>query len=180
MFFKKRKPSVTIDLPYEVRGKEGIFAAPVNSISLDNSFSGSVLCLQDNPQNISDLIKIKSIHLQVKIGGVNTSYGMIIFLLFIFWDIKNENDKFTYEVLLNPADIKSYEQYILLDAQKEWKVLVVQGTEVLEIFNFDNVYNVGESINKIIESGIKYPCLNFIKAKEEYFKNYTIDDLIGQ
>lgn len=178
MFRNKRKRLIAIDLPNELRGKEGICAIPVNSISLDESFSGTVLCLQDNQQNISDLVRIKNLHLQVKVGGAKTSYGMVIFLLLIFWDIRNENDKFTYEVLLNPTDVNSYEQYILLDKQKEWKVLVVAGTEVLEIFNFQNIYNIGEYIYKIVKSGEKYPCLSFTKTKEEYFKEYTIDDLL--
>lgn len=178
MFFKKEKKLITIDLPQELVGKDGIFAIPVNSISLDASFSGSVLCVQDNPKNISDLGKIKNLHLQVKAGGVNTSYGMIMFLLFRFWDIKKEKDKFIYEVLVNPNDIESYEQYLIIDKQKEWKVLMVDGKHVLNTYTFKNIYNIREAIKKAVASSKDNPCLNFSEAKNEYFRDYSIEELI--
>lgn len=178
MFFRKKKSFYTIDLPSVLKGKNGIFAAPVNILSLDELFSGYVLCVQDDPQNIIDLSKIKTINMQVKVGGANTSHGLIIFILFIFSDIRNENDKFTYEVLLNPNDSNSYEHYLMLHQQKEWRVLIIQDNEVLVSYQLRNTYNIGTAIEKAIQTGKQYPCLDFMAAKNEYFRDYNIEDLI--
>jgi hypothetical protein len=96
MLFKKKKPLMTIDLLSELRGVEGIFAAPISTISLETSYTKTVLCLQDNKVNIHNLAKIENIHLQVKVSGIETPYGMLIILLFRFWNVENEDDKFSY------------------------------------------------------------------------------------
>jgi hypothetical protein len=94
----------------------------------------------------------------VKVGDVNTSYGLIIFLLFVFLDIKKDNDKFTYEVLLNPNYAKSYEQYFVLDAQKEWNVLLVSDDEVVNTY-FKFVINQLKYLLVIVKK-FKYICCN--------------------
>ncbi len=168
---------ITIRIPDELKGKHGIFALPVNTVSLDKSYSGVVLCLQDDNRNITDISKIKNLHLNIKVGGVNTEYGLIIFLLFMFWDVGNEYDKFVYEVILNPSDINSFREYMILDSQDEWNVLTIQGESVLNVFQFENVYGIGESIKKLVDNGVLNPCKNFKLAKEEYFK-YDIEELM--
>ena len=178
MIFKRKKKGITIDLPPELRGKAGIFASPAYTIQLNESLSDSVLCVQDEIDNITDLSKIKNPYLKVKCGAANTSYGIIIFLLFMFLDITRKDDKFTYEVLLNPSDYESYKEYIRLDMQQQWKVLIVHDNQVLNIFEFKNIYNIGESIEKAIVLSQQKPCWDFASAKSEYFKNYGIENLI--
>lgn len=178
MFFKKKKKLDTIDLPDMLKGMAGIFAAPVTVLSLDDSFSGTVLCLQDEPKNISDLSRINNLHMEVKVIGVNTSCGRIIVLLFVLWDIRRQDDKFAYEVLLNPSDKESYVQYIVLDSQMEWQVLLIEGKNILNSYQFKNVFHIGEPIKRIIASAIDHPCLNFMGAKQEYFEQYSIDEFI--
>ncbi len=178
MFNKKVKIITDINLPDIIKGLTGIFAVPVNILSPGIGLSETVLCLQDNQKNIFDLEKIKNPHLHVKVGGVHTPYGAIIFMLFIFWDIRNENDKFTYEVLLNPSDINSYGEYIKLDTEHEWKVLITFNNKVLNIFKFKNIYKIGNSIKDAISINDKSPCVDFKSAKKFYFDNYDISDLI--
>lgn len=178
MFFRKKRNFDTIDLPFELRGQKGIFAAPINSISLNKSFSGTVLCIQDEAQNIKDLSKIKKAFLQVKVGAVHTSHGMVVFILFIFWDTDNENDKFTYEVLINPSDISSFEQYLIIDEQLDWKVLVIHDNDVFNTFKFKNIYKIGGALENAIDNCKKFRCDNFEKAKEDYFRKYDVDELI--
>lgn len=170
------KPLTTINLPLELRGRQGIAAVPVSLTSAENAFSGTVLCLQDNPQNTTDLEAIADLQLQVKVGGVDTACGMIVFLLFVLWDEARADDKFIYEVLLDPTDPASYEQYAILDDQEEWKLLVVEGSQVVKMCQFKNVYHM--TIRKVAEYAAQSPCLDFDKAKEEYFRDYTISGLM--
>ena len=182
MFFKSKKANKrqiqTIDLPVNLQGKSGIFAAPVKVLLEDDSFSDTVLCIQDNPQNIVDLSKLENLYMSVKSGAINTTYGVIGFLLFVIWDVKKENDKFTYEVLVNPSDFSSYKEYLSLDKQKSWDILIVQGNTVLNTFDFRNIYDIGESIEKTIGASENFPCIDFNAAKQEYFNLYTIEELL--
>ncbi|MBU7007161.1 hypothetical protein [Phosphitispora fastidiosa] len=41
-----------------------------------------------------------------------------------------------------------------LDAQKDWIVFVVAGTEVAKTFEFKNVYNISEFIHNIVKSEV--------------------------
>lgn len=79
---------------------------------------------------------------------------------------------------MNPADINSYGQYIKLDAEREWKVLIAFNNDVLNVYKFKNIYKIGEAIKEAINNSKRYPCVDFNDAKKFYFDNYDIEDLI--
>lgn len=186
-FRSNSKP--TINLPKYIKGKHGILAIPVHSIEIDDYYkvtvlniknnNETVLCVQDEMKNIYDLSKIVNIFLQVKSGMADTDYGAIMFILFTFYDTTNPNDKFTYEVVLNPCDMNSLCQYGLLSSQSKWKVLVVWNNEILNTFEFDNIYNLESSLIQVKKASMRNRCTDFENAKKQYFKEYDIDTLLN-
>ena len=179
MFFLKKKSSDKIVLPLDIQGRQGIIAVPMKVLGDVGINSGYVLCIQDVENNMLDLSKVKNMHLRVKVGAANTTHGMIIFLLFTFWDTKKENDKFTYEVLINPTDKESYSDYLLLDKQAVWEVLLVHGENLLNKYKFNNTYNTGMALKMAIEQACCSPCKDFDAAKASYFSTYDIEALIN-
>lgn len=178
MSIYKNHSKMTIRLPECLIGIEGIFAAPVNSIGIDSHCNETLLCIQDNQQNILDLSKIQEMHLQVKSGVINTDYGAIMFILFTFYEESKSNDKFTYEVILNPCDMSSIHQYGKLASQDRWKVLVILNNIILNVYEFDNVYGLDTSLCQAIEASLMNRCTDFDNAKEQYFEEYDIDTLL--
>jgi len=157
----------------------GIFATPVFSIGTDSSFNETVLCVQDKQENIIDLSEIEDIYLQVKSGTVETDCGAIMYILFSFYETTNPNDKFTYEVILDPCDMNSLSQYGILGSQDKWKVLVVLNNEILNIFEFDNVYYLNKDLRQAVMVSMGNRCTDFGNAKKQYFEEYDIDILLN-
>lgn len=182
MFFKKKKAKTnqiqTINLPTNLKGISGIIALPVKESVIYDPLSSTILCIQDSEKNIVDLSRIEQPHLEVRVGAVNTSYGIIGYMLFVICDLRNQTDKFTYEVLINPGNISTYKEYLSIDKQNCWEVFVVHGSSVLNIFTFDNVYNIGEGINEALKACETKPCIDFDSAKQEYFSLYSIEELL--
>lgn len=176
-FTSNSKP--TINLPEYIKGKHGIFAMPVHSIEIDDHYKETVLCVQDEMKNIHDLSQIVNIFLRVKSGMADTDYGAIMFILFTFYDTISPNDQFTYEIVLNPCDMNSLCQYGLLSSQSKWKVLAVWNNEILNTFEFDNVYNLGSSLIQAAKVSMRNKCIDFENAKKQYFKEYDIDTLLN-
>lgn len=178
MIFKRSNKFPPINLPKEIQGRYGVIAIPSNILGVKGGSFGYSLCVQDSPLNTKDLSRIKDLHLFVKVGVVKTPFGLLVFLLYSFWDVRKPADKFTYEYLINPSDIQSYQDYLLLGMQPEWLVLVIQDNEVLSSTVFNNSYNIEDSIRESILMAVKDPCVDFDAAKAYYFSAYDIESLI--
>lgn len=69
-------------------------------------------------------------------------------------------------------------KYSKIDRQKKWEVLIVQGSKVLNMFTFENNYDIGEGIENIVNTGKNMPCIDFNSAKRKYFSLFSIEELI--
>lgn len=114
----------------------------------------------------------------MKSGLVNTSYGPVCWLLFYFPDpVTGEN--VVYENVVNPKDHRHLKIYEQLASQEYWHVVIADTTRaVVNFFEFPNHYGLAKSLDQVKDICSTMGASDFLLAKAEYEKKYSIDDLM--
>ena len=148
-------------------------------LTLDKNIGREVVLLITEPRSkVEDFMGRGMNTFMLKTGMVNTSFGPVYFLLFYFPDPVTGN-KITYENSLNPKDIEQLSIYKELSNQKYWHVIVADDSgEVVKFSEFSNNYGLGESIQRAIDVCKDIEVIDFMRAKAEYEKEYSIEDLL--
>lgn len=166
------------DLPAELRKRSGIL--PLLT-TLDPKVGPEiVLAIFDNTPFVFDLANLKPFDLHVKNGAVRTDHGPVIFLLFWLRDPRSRKPFAAWDVTLNPHDSQHAAPFLQLADQSHWHLFILGFAHTVQnMFEIENRYGLGESLQTLLGACRSLPCEDFDMAKREYEATYTIDDLFG-
>ena len=165
-------------LPAELHAAEGILPLP---LALDDQIGTEmVLTLFDRTAFIHRLAATKPFDLMMKAGLVGTDYGPLMFIL--FW-IPNPDDPgqplTAIDCHINPLDRESFQPWRDISRQSHWHLFLVDSDQQQQgFFEFENVYGLGETLDRVIETCEEMESADFMLAKQEFCDLYDIPTLM--
>lgn len=153
----------------------------LNVLSLMQSIgSETVLVLREERQFLDDLRLHGAFTLNLKSGAVRTSAGPVIFMVWWFSPAVNGVPYAAYELLISPLtsppiakalEIASHQTHLHL-------VMLDERHEVFDVVEFENVYNLGNLVQGAQEIGAQLKGYDFERAKQSFFEEYSLDQLM--
>jgi hypothetical protein len=165
-------------LPVELHAAEGILPLP---LALDDSIGTEMaLILFDRTEFIHSLAATEPFDLMMKAGLVRTGYGPLMFLL--FW-IPNPDDTgqplTAIDCHINPLDRESTQPWRDLSRQSHWHFFLVDREQQQQgFYEFENVYGLGDTLDRVIKACDGMDSLDFMLAKQEFCNTYDIPRLM--
>lgn len=138
------------------------------------------LAIFEESQYAHGLAKLRQFDLFCKTGVVRTSHGPLAFALFTVYDGKEYNS--AYELFLDPYEGETIRLLSSAGLQSHFKVLIydsVQG-RLVDLFEFGNIYRFDDFAVGLAKAIGHEPRGDFVRAKAEFMRKYSIDDLIGE
>ena len=134
------------------------------------------ILLIDKTPFIYDLARVRPFNLRLKTGLVRTSHGPLMFLLFYVPDPKNQSSVFAMiDNHINPFDPAMIAPCRDLARQSHWHLILVDSeANVVDLFESDNVYGLGEALDQVVQACASLPHGDFQKAKAEFSLLYTL------
>ena len=143
---------------------------------------GSEICLavKSTGKHIFEIKSNEPIDFYLKVGAVKTSYGPLVTLLFYIPDKDNpDNPIYMSDRVLNPFDMKSFENWFKLANQSYWHLMLInEKMEIDGFYEFENGYNLQASLETILIAVIDSGPTDYELALQEYFKEYTLQDIL--
>ena len=137
-----------------------------------------VLIIFDPTDFIFELSAVKPFQFYTSCVAINTSYGPIF--SFIFYVTNPMDERKAFSIYDKPIDIskpQSFEPWIKLAGQTHLHLLLLdKNYEVQGFYEFENVSVFNEAIEMILQLDAKR-MIDFLKAEQEYFNNYSLPDL---
>ena len=137
-----------------------------------------VLYLLDPTPFIFEIVELNPFELHLKTGIVRTRGGPVIFLLWWLRSPRSDEPCAMFESTLNPHDESHLTDYRELARQTHWHVFVIApGPKVLDMYEFENEFGLGDALHFAVESSARFPCIDFDAAKAEYQDKYSTREL---
>ncbi|MEO0130952.1 MAG: hypothetical protein ABIK76_04605 [candidate division WOR-3 bacterium] len=125
------------------------------------------------------LARIKEFSLFCKAGVARTSHGIISFLIFIIYN----NGKYfsSYELILNPYKIETFQLLSSLSQQTHLKLIIYDSEKNLlqRIVEFENNFGFSDIAQKLAQTIDNKNEGDFQKAQQEFMITYSIKDLLN-
>lgn len=81
----------------------------------------------------------------------------------------------TYINVFNPSILTTHLQ---LSRQSHWHLFLIDAdNEVVDVFEFENCYDLEETLNRTIKLTRNSPRGDFMMAKQEFMNTFSVDDL---
>ena len=165
------------ELPPILIASQGI--KPISAILDVNIGEEIILLITESTSKAKEYEGRSITRFMLKVGLVNTSYGPVCFLLFYFPDPLT-GVQMTYEYTINPKDDQQLSVYEMLSNQKYWHVVIADDSgSVGNFFEFPNEYNLSDTITQVKNTCQNMRVTDFIAAKSEYEREYSIDQLLA-
>jgi len=150
------------------------------STTIDNNIGEEItLLITESKYNVREFEGKDITKFMQKAGLVNTSHGPVCFFLYYFPDPLT-GAQVTYENTLNPKDDQQLYLYKKLSKQKYWHVIIADDERnVVNFFEFQNVYNLADTLIQIESVCGNMQVSDFMSAKAEYENNYSIERLLA-
>lgn len=155
---------------------EGIIPLRIDTELSDTEVS---LALIDKTPFIYELAKLRPFTLNLKSILYNTSYGYLVCALFYFAQPHDPKEMFagfeSYINIFNPSILTTF---LELSRQTHWHMLLIDANdEVVDLFEFENSYDLENTLNRAIKLGRNTPHGDFMMAKQEFMNTFSMDDL---
>ena len=165
-------------LPPELANDEGI--VPCKIVIDPKVGTETCLLLLDRTPFIYDLAKVRPFDLRLKSGLVRTAHGPVFFQLFYVPDPNRPGKEFVaIDAHVNPYDPQHMTLWRDLARQSHWHLILLgAGDKLVDLFEFPNTFELGETLDKVETVCEKMPHGSFDDAKAEFCARHTIDDLM--
>jgi serine/threonine protein kinase len=155
---------------------EGIIPMITTSERGDTEVS---LFLIDRTPFIYELAELRPFTLNLKSILYNTSHGFLVCALFYLVQPNNPKQMFVgfegYINIFNPSILTTYLQ---LSRQSHWHLFLIDtNDEVVDLFEFENSYDLENTLNQAIKLSRNTPHGDFMMAKQEFMDTFSMDDL---
>jgi serine/threonine protein kinase len=156
--------------------KEGVIPLISTNESGDTEI---VLSLIDKTPFIYELARLRPFTLNHKSILYQTSHGFLVCELFYFLHPNDPKQMFagfeSYINLFNPSLLTIHLQ---LSRQSHWHLFLINAdNEVVDLFEFENCYDLEDTLNLAIKLTRNAPRGDFMKAKQEFMDTFTMEDL---
>lgn len=164
------------ELPAGFMQNAGIFYL---TLVLDKNVGEEVVLIIFNPTDfIFELSAVKPFQFYTSCVAINTSYGPIF--SFIFYVTNPRDERKAFAVYDKPIDIskpQSFRPWIKLAGQTHLHLLLLDiNYEVQGFYEFENGSVFNEALEIISQLDARR-IIDFPKAEQEYFNNYSLPDL---
>ena len=123
--------------------------------------------------------KMKTPRLGVKNGLVHTAFGSVFWTLFMFTDPRSK-ETFSYEATVNPKDTEHTAIFTELANQQWWHPVITNDAGFVRgSFEIRNTFGLATALNSAQAECADRQVSDFMAAKAEYERRYTIQDLIN-
>ncbi len=141
----------------------------------------AVLILREERKFMSELREFGPFTLNIKSGAVRTSAGPIIFMMWWFPPIVGQTPYASYELLLSPLPPPGISQVIEEVSRQTHLHMVIldENHEVFDVVEFKNVYDLGGLLSVAREIGGHLKSYDFDKAKEAFFHECSMEQLMA-
>lgn len=160
-----------------VDSQEAVLPAP---LTLDPAVGvETVLFMVDHTPLVHELRAVRPFRLMTRAGVVETTHGPVAFFLFRVPRPDDPDDYFwAADCTANPKDPGQMAMWRRLARQTHWHVcLVGSGNRKVGLFEFENVFDLDETLDFIEETSRPLVSEDFDLAVEEYKAAYSIDHL---
>lgn len=162
-------------LPPDLRGQSGaIFQSFVFTTGVGQEVA---LFLLDDPDFARELGSLKPFHLVAKCGAVETSAGMIAFIL---WSVSSANGHVVdYEQLLNPFNPDTIDLVAAAASQSRLKVAILDSVDSKTegFLEFENNFGLDEFAPMLEEIARQESPADFQETRTAFFAEYTLEEL---
>ena len=139
-----------------------------------------VFYLRDQTPFMEELRRIRPFRLMLKAGAGRNEFGPLCFM--VFW-IPNpaELDKAfaAYDLYLNPHSDVQVAMWCELAAQSHWHVFLIgTGGQQRDFFEFENTFNLEETLDFVVEACGPLQLVDFNRAKAKFMQENSVDDLL--
>jgi hypothetical protein len=165
-------------LPSEFDSAEGMMPVP---LTLDDRIgTETVLILFDPTDFIHQLAAARPFDLMMKSGMVDTDYGPLMFILFWIPNTEDPNEPLTaVECHVNPLDPQHMSTWRDLARQSHWHLFLLDADNQQQgFFEFENVYGLGETLDRVAEASQGMESVDFMLAKQEFCNLYDVSTLL--
>jgi len=177
---KWRHGIVKFEIPFlqpEVLSLSGIKPFPL-IVDIKNG-PEIVLLITDSKERVREFKGIDKTDFYMKSGLASTSCGPVYFILFYFPSLVTDQT-IAYECVVNPKSQTQMDIFKQLASQKYWHVIVTDETgEVVNFFEFNNIYELTDALEQVENVCLQIEVSDFISAKAEYQRTYTIEELLN-
>lgn len=166
-------------LPNSILQAEGIIPVPA---VLDPRIGSEVTLLVIDPTPfIYELAEVKPFNLVLKSGLLNTSYGPVLFHLFIIPKPEQSGEAFAvHEAYANPFETQHAVLWRDLSRQSHWHLFLIDANaEQIQFFEFENCYSLDKTLAQVEQACRGMQQSDFMAAKREVFQRYAVEDLMA-
>jgi hypothetical protein len=155
---------------------------PMQAVLEEGIGTETVLLLVEKTPFIHELARLRPFNLYLKTGAVRTSHGPLIFLLFYVPNPSEPQTPFMMvDCHLDPFNPSVLAVWRDLARQTHWHLVLVDGKgEVYDLFEFENVYGLGEALHQLVTACKGMAHGNFSAAKEEFCRDYDLEGLYNE
>lgn len=157
---------------------DGFF--PVKAILDPDVGEEVVLYLRDQTPFMEELRRIRPFRLMLKAGVGRNEFGPLCFMVYWIPSPADPNEAVAaYDVYLNPHSDVMVTTWRELAAQSHWHLFLVgAGGEQRDFFEFENTFNLDETLDFVLEACGPIPLVDFNRAKAKFMQENTVDDLL--
>jgi hypothetical protein len=139
-----------------------------------------VLYLRDQTPFMDRLSCVRPFHLMLKSGVGQNEFGPLCFL--VFWIPKPSDPDIAfaaYEQYVNPHCEERVAMWRELSAQTHWHLFLIgEGGQQREFFEFENTFNLEETLDLVAEACGPIQLVDFDRAKAKFMHEHSVDDLL--
>jgi hypothetical protein len=166
-------------LPAYLRGKEGLL--PLDLIVDPKVGTEVALLLLDPTPFIHDIAALNPLTLLLKTGLYNTANGPLLFLLFYVPDPIEPHKMFVgFDLHVNPFEELHLRMWRRLARQTHWHLVLVGGDgQVVDFYEFENSYNIDDTLDYALKATRGMAHGSFDLAKQEFTSSVSVEDLFS-
>ena len=139
-----------------------------------------VLYLRDQTPFMEELRHILPFRLMLKAGAGRNEFGPLCFMVFWIPTTADSDQAFAaYDVYLNPHSDVQLATWRELAAQSHWHLFLIgTGGEQRDFFEFENTFNLDETLDFVAEACGPLQLVDFNRAKAKFMQENSVDDLL--
>ena len=163
---------------FDLVGDSGI--TPIPAVFESRIGSEVAIALIIKNAYIEELANVRPFDFRLTTGLVQTRFGPVAFLLFYVRNTADpSNPYFAHDYHLNPLDPGAMAVWRDLARQSHWHVVLVGAAQqVQDVFEFENVYDLGEALDTFAKAASGMRSIDFARAHQEFSSQYSIDELL--
>ena len=139
-----------------------------------------VLYLRDQTPFMEELRRIRPFRLMFKAGVGRNEFGPLCFIVFWIPSPPDPDAAFAaYDVYINPHSDVQLATWRELAAQSHWHLFLIgAGGQQRDFFEFENTFNLDETLDFFTEACSPIPLVDFNRAKAKFMQENSVVDLL--